>query len=76
MTARREVAVAIWSGRFASQQLAFAHLLDAADKSGVGLPLDRVEVIPREARKRLEHVLGPETVALLPGSLPVPGTET
>ena len=60
MTARREVAVAVWAGSFASQQLAFAHLLDTAEAAGLDLPLDRVEAVPRDARRRLEHILGPE----------------
>ena len=65
MTARREVAVAVWAGSFASQQLAFAHLLDTAEAAGLDLPLDRVEAVPRDARRRLEHILGPETDAVL-----------
>ncbi len=62
---RLAAAIHLWCGDFASQQLAFAHLLDAADRAGAALDLDSVEVIPRaEAPRRLAPYLGadiPET---------------
>lgn len=39
----------LWSGDFASQQLAFAHLLDTSDRLGVELDFDQIEVIPDHA---------------------------
>ena len=55
MSATRQPAcIHLWSGDFASQQLAFAHLLDTADRVGVPLDLDDVEIIPApEATRRL-----------------------
>lgn len=51
------------AGRFASQPLAFAHLLDTADKTGRVLDPDRIEVIQREHRAtRLAHYFDPDTV--------------
>lgn len=60
MTARRLPATLhLWSGDFASQQLAFAHLLDSAEERGQVLDLDAVEVIPiSEAPRRLAAYLG------------------
>ncbi|MDJ1006669.1 MAG: hypothetical protein QNJ13_02500 [Paracoccaceae bacterium] len=62
MTPRRfTAAIHLWSGDFASQQLAFAHLLDAADEAGTALDLDAVEVIPpAEADRRLAPYFGAE----------------
>lgn len=60
MTARRIPATLhLWSGDFASQQLAFAHLLDSAEEVGQCFDLDAVEVIPlSEAPRRLAPYLG------------------
>ena len=55
---RRAVDVQVWAGDFASQQLAFAHLLDCADRAGAALDLDRVEVVPVRDAARLAHVFG------------------
>jgi len=61
-------AIHLWCGDFASQPLAFAHLLDAADRTGAALDLDAVEVIPRaEAARRLAPYLGDDTAAI-PGT--------
>lgn len=49
--------VAVFAGRFASQPLVFAHLLDACDRAGLALDLDHVEVIQGPPDKRLAHVL-------------------
>lgn len=59
MTATRQpAAIHLWSGDFASQQLAFAHLLDIADRTGSALDLDAVEVIPvAELPRRLAPYL-------------------
>ena len=51
--------VAVFAGRFASQPLVFAHLLDTADQAGLALDLDHVEVIQGHAKKRLRHVFAP-----------------
>lgn len=68
MTANRlAAAIHLWCGDFASQQLAFAHLLDAADRAGAALDLDAVDVIPRaDATRRLAPYLGGNTP-------PIPG---
>lgn len=53
MSALRHPAdIHLWTGDFASQQLAFAHLLDAADRAGAALNLDDVEVIAEGDRAR------------------------
>ena len=87
MTARSVPATLhIWSGDFASQQLAFAHLLDCAEESGQVFDLDAVEVIPiAETRRRLAPYLGRDLpsfsgpviilLATSPGS-PAPFTHT
>ncbi|TFL18633.1 hypothetical protein [Jannaschia formosa] len=79
---RLEAEIEVLAGRFASQQLAFAHLLDAAQRSGLSPDLDHVEVIrpPHAARLRgyfdadtagwLAAEAGDETLVLvLPGAL-------
>ena len=43
---------AVYSGDFASQQLAFAHLLDSCDRLGVHVDFDFVDVIPVATAKR------------------------
>ncbi|MEL7029668.1 MAG: hypothetical protein AAGL49_10775 [Pseudomonadota bacterium] len=49
--------VTVFAGVFASQPLVFAHLLDAADASGLSLDLDHVEVLQGAVGPRLAHVL-------------------
>jgi hypothetical protein len=76
----------LWSSDFASQQLAFAHLLDAADRMRTALDLDAVEVIPvAEASRRLTPYLGsdlpdlPGPILVLlaaPPGAPAPFTDT
>ncbi|MDJ0825264.1 MAG: hypothetical protein QNJ16_07160 [Rhodobacter sp.] len=56
---------AVFAGRFASQPLVFAHLLDAADRRGLALDLDHVEVIQGDPTKRLGHAFAPGDVAAL-----------
>jgi hypothetical protein len=51
---RLEAEIAVLAGAFASQQLAFAHLLDAAGAQGLSPDLDHVEVIPPPHRPRLD----------------------
>ena len=48
--------VTVFAGDFASLPLVFAHLLDAADQSGLALDLDHVEVIQGDPAKRLAHI--------------------
>jgi hypothetical protein len=55
--------VAVFSGHFASQPLVFAHLLDAADRHGLALDLDHVEVVQGDPAKRLAHVFAADVVA-------------
>ncbi|MEO1238782.1 MAG: hypothetical protein AAFW64_03790 [Pseudomonadota bacterium] len=47
MTAvKHPASIHLWSATFASQQLAFAHLLDVAEQTGTTLDFDQFEVIP------------------------------
>lgn len=62
---RFSASIAIYAGTFASQPLAFACLLDAADRSGAFLDLDDVDVIREAAHVRLSHYFRPELVARL-----------
>jgi hypothetical protein len=56
--------VAVFAGRFASQPLVYAHLLDAAGAVGLALDLDHVEVIcGGDPGARLAHVFGPAETA-------------
>ncbi len=49
--------VAVYAGNFASQPLAYAHVLDAAEAAGLPLDLDHVEMIcGGDPGKRLAHV--------------------
>lgn len=83
---RHAADIHLWCGNFASQQLAFAHLLDEADRFGVALDLDQVEVmIGPETNRRLAHYFetdpphapGPATVTLaLPSGTPCPFANT
>lgn len=66
MTAQRLPArITIYSGTFASQPLAFARLLDAADRAGTFLNLDNVDVIRHAPEVRLAHYFPPATVAAI-----------
>ena len=59
-------AVAVFAGRFASQPLAYAHLLDAAGAAGLALDFDHVEVIcGGDPLPRLAHVFDTATAATL-----------
>jgi hypothetical protein len=49
--------IQVLAGRFASQPLAFAHLLDAAERDGLSPDLDHVEVVPPDRPARLRHYL-------------------
>ena len=71
---RFRVAIGVLAGTFASQQLAYAHLLDVAP----GADLEQVEVLGRDRARRLAHFFeagsGPGAVPedtlvlLLPGA--------
>lgn len=53
---RQPASIAVMAGRFVSQQLVFAHLLDVADRAGVAFDPDSVEVVQGPAPgKRLAH---------------------
>ena len=67
MTATRLTArIAVHAGRFASQPLAFAHLLDACDPAP---DLDAVEVVPPGAGARLAQWFDAATVEALQAAL-------
>jgi hypothetical protein len=52
------------AGRMASQQLAFAHLLDVADKAGLAPDVDTIDVLRApDLERRLAHYFDPETAA-------------
>ena len=55
------VTVDVLAGAFASQQLAFAHLLDAAAAQGLSPDLDQVEVIAPPHGTRLRGVFDADT---------------
>jgi hypothetical protein len=63
--ARRPAVLAVMAGRFASQQLAFAHLLDVADRRGTAPDLDAVDVVQGAAAHRLAHYFDTDTVAAI-----------
>jgi hypothetical protein len=66
MPARRPASIAVMAGRIASQQLAFAHLLDVADRSGRTPDLDAVDVVQgASAGRRLAHYFDATTVAAI-----------
>ncbi len=53
MTARKfKATIHLWGCEFASQQLAFAHLLDVSDRTKTSLDLDEVEVITGTDKSR------------------------
>jgi hypothetical protein len=59
--------VAVYAGSFASQPLAYAHVLDAAEAACLPLDLDHVEVIcGGDPGKRLAHVFDAGTTARIP----------
>jgi hypothetical protein len=58
--------IALMAGNFASQPLAFAHLLDAAEAQGIGLDLDHVEVVQAAQAARLAQWFTPEIHARIP----------
>ena len=79
---RLEADIHLLAGAFADQRLAYAHLLDAADRQGLSPDFDHVEVVtpPHGARlrgyfdgatvKRLADAAGEEALILvLPGAL-------
>lgn len=49
------VSIGVLAGDFATQQLAFAHLLDIAPQAD----FDQVEVLARPCERRLAHFFGP-----------------
>jgi hypothetical protein len=62
---RRPASIAVMAGRFASQQLAFAHLLDVADWTGAAPDLDAVDVVQGNVIRRLAHYFDADTVAAI-----------
>ncbi|CTQ48467.1 hypothetical protein [Jannaschia donghaensis] len=68
------VSIGVLAGDFATQQLAFAHLLDIAPQAD----FDQVEVLARPCERRLAHFFGPDggppdmpedtLILLMPGS--------
>lgn len=59
----------LMSGTFASQPLAFAHLLDAAQTQRVSLDLDNIEVLQPPHGPRLSQWFAPAICASLPADL-------
>ncbi len=88
---RRPARIAVMAGNMASQQLAFAHLLDVADRAGVAPDLEMVDVLRGPglerrlrhyfdvdvARSILDMATGCDTVVLLtrPDDLPARDTD-
>lgn len=60
---RLEAEIEVLAGPFASQQLTFAHLLDAAQLSGLAPDLDQIEVIQAPYGTRLRGFFGADTAA-------------
>lgn len=61
---RRPAQIAVAAGQFASQQLAFAHLLDEADRARTVPDLDAIDVLQGAApERRLAHYFDAATVA-------------
>lgn len=58
---RFHASIGILAGDFASQPLAFAHLLDACP----GADLEQVEVVARPFGRRLAHWFAPDDIAPL-----------
>ncbi|MFO6464398.1 hypothetical protein ACK8OR_08400 [Jannaschia sp. KMU-145] len=56
---RLAATIRVLAGAFASQQLAFAHLLDAAERDGLSPDLDHVEVLMPGEGTRLRHIFEP-----------------
>lgn len=55
--------ITVMGGTFASQPLAFAHILDAAQTQGRSLDLDHVEVLQAPHAGRLSQWFDPDTCA-------------
>ncbi|MBM2576001.1 hypothetical protein JQC91_06765 [Jannaschia sp. Os4] len=80
---RLAASIAVLAGDFASQQLAYAHVLDACERQGLSPDLDHVEVVrapfgprlagwfPDEVAKEVEAAAdGADTlIVVLPGAL-------
>jgi hypothetical protein len=79
---RLEASIHVLCGPFASQPLAYAHLLDAAQAQGLSPDLDHVEVVTGDPVPRLRHYFdaalagelaqaagGDTLVLVLPGAL-------
>ena len=58
--------ITLMGGTFASQPLAFAHLLDAAQAQGINLDLDNVEVIQSNQPARLAQWFTADTCQNIP----------
>ncbi|WP_371155259.1 hypothetical protein [Jannaschia sp. 2305UL9-9] len=58
---RLEAEIEVLAGAFASQQLAFAHLLDAAERTGLAPDLDHVEVVQSPHARRLRGYFDADT---------------
>lgn len=58
--------IMLMGGAFASQPLAFAHLLDAAQAQGISLDLDHVEVIQSNQPARLAQWFTSDTCQSIP----------
>ncbi|MEM7641756.1 MAG: hypothetical protein AAF366_04440 [Pseudomonadota bacterium] len=62
---RLATTIRVLAGPFASQQLAFAHLLDAAQRDGLSPDFDHVEVVDPGQTARLRHIFDADLVDML-----------
>ncbi|MGI1662470.1 hypothetical protein ACRDNQ_09520 [Palleronia sp. KMU-117] len=66
---RRPADIAVMAGTMASQQLAFAHLLDLADRAGLAPDMDAIEVLRApDLERRLAHYFDPKTATRIVGA--------
>lgn len=60
-----DVQIDVLSGRFESQPLAFAHLMDAAEGAGLSPDFDHIEVLAPPSLSRLRGYFDAETARAL-----------
>ncbi|MEM7709944.1 MAG: hypothetical protein AAF264_04190 [Pseudomonadota bacterium] len=62
---RLATTIRVLAGPFASQQLALAHLLDVAERTGLSPDFDHIEVIWPDQPARLHHYFDPDLADIL-----------
>ncbi|MEL6587018.1 MAG: hypothetical protein AAFY65_08895 [Pseudomonadota bacterium] len=60
---RLAVQIDVFTGDFASQMLAYAHLLDTAERAGLSPDMDHIDVMVPPTRQRLGAYFDDATVA-------------